>query len=180
MNSDPFLVAIGLLAWAGLLVATAGYANWRMRIPASGGVQYSLAFKVIWVMVGFGFWGIACFYRPDVALVWNLIATAFIPYMFGTWAVALAAERRRAKRLGLPEPGTDGTGSIGQTVVYWAIGLLFGLAALVLTAFGVANQLAGNSYAMRVLGLGGAAWFVAIWIGLLGLSSLRRYRRLNR
>lgn len=70
-------------------------------------------------------------------------------------------------RLGLPEPGTGGTISFAESAVFLAIALLFAAAALALTVYGVANELGGNQReGGAALGLGAAAWFIAIFMGL--------------
>ena len=182
MNSDPFLIAIGLTVWTGLLYAAVGYVSWRMRFPTTRpGVHASKATKVIGVLIGFSIWGTIAFYAPGHALVFDLIMSGFIPYVLVAFGVALTVERRRAKRLGLPEPGTDGTVSVAQSVVFLAIAAPFAVAALFLTVYGVANEFEGNSKeGLAGLGLGACAWFIAIWMTLFGLPmllKLRRYRR---
>ena len=60
-------------------------------------------------------------------------------YGLGAYVIALTYERRLAMRLGLPEPGTDGTTSFADSAVCLAIAVPFAVAALALTVYGVAN-----------------------------------------
>jgi hypothetical protein len=90
-------------------------------------------------------------------------------YGVGVYVVALTVERRRAKRLGLPEPGTDGSVSFAETAVFLAIALPFAVAGLVLMVYGIANEVGGNrGEGLAALGLGGTALFLAIVMGLFG------------
>ena len=181
MNSDPFLIAIGLTIWTGVFVAAAIYVSWRLRIPTTRpGADAPIALKVIGAFIGFAIWAIIAFYAPGHALVFNLIASVLIPYGLVAFAVALTVERRRAKRLGLAEPGTDGTVSVAQSVVFLAIAAPFAVAALFLTVYGVANEFGGNSKeGLAGLGLGACAWFMAIWMTLFGLPMLLKLRRFS-
>jgi len=179
MNSDRLLMAIGLTVWPGLLIAAVGYVSWRMRIPTTRpGVPASKATRAIGALVGVAIWGSIAYYAPGHAFVWDLIASVLIPYVLLAFAVALTVERRRAKRLGLPEPGTDGTVSVAQSVVFLAIAAPFAAAALFLTVYGVANEVGGNSKdGLAGLGLGAFAWFMAILMTLFSLPMLVRLRR---
>jgi hypothetical protein len=104
---------------------------------------------------------------PTVAWVANVFASVVVIYVLAAYVVALTFERRRAMRLGLPEPGTGGTISFAESAVFFAIALLFAAAALSLTVYGIANEFGGNQReGGAALGLGAAAWFIAIFMGL--------------
>ena len=102
-----------------------------------------------------------------VAWVCTLFASGLVIYALGTYVIALTAERRRATRLGLPEPGTAGTTSFAESAVFVAIALPFAVAALVLTIYGIAYEIGGNrGEGGAALALGAMAWFLAIVMGL--------------
>lgn len=81
-------------------------------------------------------------------------------------------------RLGLPEPGTGGTTSFAENAVFLAIAVPFAVAALVLIVYGIANELGGNrGEGIAALGLGAAALFMAIFMGLFASPLLLARRR---
>jgi hypothetical protein len=95
------------------------------------------------------------------------------------YVIALEVERRRAARLGEPEPGTAGTVSFAEFAVFLAIALPFAVGALALTVYGIANEIGGNrGEGTAGLGLGAAAWFIALFMGLFASPLLvARWRR---
>jgi hypothetical protein len=87
----------------------------------------------------------------------------------GVNVVALNFERRRATRLELPEPGTEGTRSFAEFAVFLAIAVPFALTALALTVYGIANEIGGNrGEGDAGLALGACAGFLAFVMGLFG------------
>jgi hypothetical protein len=186
MNPGSTLTAIGLAAWLGVIVAAAIYIPRRMRFPPSMFAPEKavpLASQVIGGLVGVGLFGYYAFTNPGVALAGDLVVSATVLYVLIVYAVALMVERRRAKQVGLPEPGTSGTSSSAECVVLLAFAVLLALAATLLTIYGIDNQLGGNGgEGVAGLILGAMAWVIAIVLGLFGLLALRvvRYRRLSR
>jgi len=122
---------------------------------------------------------VAAYLVPTVAWVAAIFGSGVVIYGVGVYVVALTVERRRAERLGLPEPGTGGTTSVAESIVFLAIAAPFGLAALGLTVYGVANLFGGHQgEGGAALGLGGMAWFMTIATGLFaGPALLARWRR---
>jgi hypothetical protein len=110
---------------------------------------------------------VTAFFVPTVAWVVDVFTSGLVIYGLGVYVVALTVERRRAMRLGLPEPGTAGTTSFAENVVFLAIAVLFAVAAVVFAVLGTANELGGNrGEGGAALGLGAAALFIAIVMGL--------------
>jgi hypothetical protein len=151
-----------------------------MRFPKSMFISNPappLATRVIGALVGLGLFVYYAFSAPSVALAGDVIASAIIPYVLVAYAVALTIERRRAKRLGLPEPGTSGTMSGAEGVVLLAVAVLFGAAAALFTIYGITNQLGGNrGEGVAGLVLGAIAWVIALVTGLFGQLSVRVVR----
>ena len=164
MDVGRLLIAGGLTVWFAGLVAAAAYLRRRMRFPKSrfagdsagaGGAYAVIPGLLLFAATAFSF--------PTVAWVFTLFASGLVIYVLGAYAVALTVERGRAIRLGLPEPGTAGSTSFAESAVFLAVALPFALAALILTIYGVANELGANrAEGVAALGLGAAAWFIAI------------------
>lgn len=173
MNPGRVLIAGGLAIWIGVLVAAAGYVRWKMRFPKSLLTSVGdtpVGAQVIAGVVGLGIYAAYSFSNPNVALVANVFVSGLVLYVLAAYVIALTVERRRAKRLGLPEPGTGGTVSIAESAVFLAIALPFAVAALLMTVDGIANEVGGNGReGLAALGLGAMAWFIAIVMGLFGL-----------
>jgi hypothetical protein len=169
-----------LTVWLGGLVAAAAYVRRRMRFPKSmyAGLLGSPPgwFGVISALLIFAG---TSFFVPTVVWAANWFASGLVIYVLGAYVVALTVERRRAMRLGLPEPGTGGTTSFAECAVFLAIALPFAVGALGLTVYGVANELGGNrGEGLAGLGLGAMAWFMAIVMGLFASPLLLlRWRR---
>jgi hypothetical protein len=168
------LIAVGLTAWLGGLVAATAYISRRMRFPKS---MYQFMYQgdplrsSVWFrsIAGSLIFAITAYQVPMVAWVATLFGSGLVIYVVGVYVVALTVERRRAKRLGLPEPGTDGSVSFAETAVFLAIALPFAVAGLVLMVYGIANELGGNrGEGFAALGFGGMALFLAIVMGLFG------------
>jgi hypothetical protein len=182
MDASRFLIAGGLTVWLGGLVAAAGYVGWRMRFPRSlfrsGYESMPVAGRVLSGLVGLAIFAGTAFTYPTVAWVFTVFASGLVIYVLAAYAVALTVERRRARRLGLPEPGTDATVSFAESAVFLAIALPFAVAALVLTVYGTANEFGGNGgEGGAALGLGAVAWFLAIVMGLYASPLLLVRRR---
>jgi hypothetical protein len=182
MNPGRVLVASGLTIWLGLLVALVAFVRWKMRFPKSLFTSVAatpMATRVITGLVGLGFFASYAVANPSVALVADLFASGLIPYVLAAYAVALTVERRRAKRLGLPEPGTEGTISFAESAACLAIAVPFAVAALLFTAYGIVNELGGNgSEGLAGLGLAAITWFMAIAMSRLASPLLlARWRR---
>jgi hypothetical protein len=170
LDASRFLVAGGLTLWLGGLAAAVTYTRRRMRFPKSmygkmlgpapgwsGGIGLLISFAVAAVFV------------PTVAWFAILFASALAVYVMGAYVIALGVERRRAARLGLPEPGAAGTISLAESAVFLAIAVPITVAALALTVYGIVNEFSGNrSEGGAGLGLGAGAWFIALFMGLFG------------
>jgi hypothetical protein len=177
------LAAIGLTVWLGGLVVAVAYIRRRMRFPKS---MYQFMYQSdpvrslgwytrIPALLAFA---VAGYLVPTVAWVAAMFGSGVAIYGVGVYVVALTVERRRAKRLGLPEPGTDGSTSFAESAVFLAIALPFAVAALALIVYGIANELGGNrSEGGAALGLGVAGLFIAIFMGLFGSPLLLIRRR---
>jgi hypothetical protein len=123
-------------------------------------------------------YAVAAYVVPTVAWVAAIFGSGVVIYGVGVYVVALMVERRRAKRLGFPEPGTDGTSSFAESAVFLAFALSFAVAALASAVYGIANELAGNrGEGGAALGLGAAALFIAIVMGLFASPLLLIRRR---
>jgi hypothetical protein len=177
------LTAAGLTVWLGGLVAAVAYTRRRMRFPKSmyqfmnqgDPLRSSGWFTSISGLLTFA---VTAYFVPTVAWVAAIFGSGVVIYGVGVYVVALTFERRRAKRLGLPEPGTDGSSSFAESAVFLAIALLFAVAALVLIVYGIANELGGNrGEGGAALGLGAAALFIAIVMGLFASPLLLIRRR---
>ena len=173
MDVPRILTAAGLTVWLGGLFAAAAYVRLRMRFPKSMYVRSrfpSGRSALIWGLLAFA---VTAYEDPTVAWVAAVFGSGLVIYVLAAFVVALTVERRRATRLGLPEPGTGGTTSFAETAVFLAIALPFAAAALVLTVYGIANELGGNrGEGGAALGLGAAAWFIAIFMGLFAIPLL--------
>jgi hypothetical protein len=112
---------------------------------------------------------VGAFYIPAVVWPITVFASGLVIYAMGIYVIALTAERRQAMRRGLPEPGTAGTMSFAEFTVFLSIALIFGIAALALTVYGIVNEVGGNrGEGGAGLGLGASAWFIAVFMGLFG------------
>jgi hypothetical protein len=112
---------------------------------------------------------VAAFFVPTAAWFAMLFASALAVYVMAAYVIALGVERKRAARQGLPEPGTAGTMSFAESAVFLAIAVPVAVAALVLTVYGIVNEIGGNrSEGGAGLGLGVGAWFFAVFMGLFG------------
>jgi hypothetical protein len=121
---------------------------------------------------------IAAFFVPTVVWGVNWFASGLVIYVLGAYVVALTVERRRAMRLGLPEPGTSGTPSFAESAVFLAIAVPFAVAALVLIVYGIANEVGGSrGEGGAALGLGAGALFIALFMGLFASPLLLARRR---
>jgi hypothetical protein len=130
------------------------------------------------VISGLLIFAVTAFFLPTLAWVVAWFASGLVIYVLAAYVVALTVERRRAMRLGLPEPGTDGTTSFAENAVFLAIALPFAVAGLVLIVYGIANELGGNrGEGVAGLGLGAAALFMAIFMGLFASPLLLIRRR---
>ncbi len=183
VNAARVLTAGGLTVWLGGLVAAAAYISRRMRFPKSmyqfmyqgDPLRSSGWFRTI---AGSLVFAVTAYQVPTVAWVATIFGSGMVIYTVGVYVVALTVERRRAQRLGLPEPGTDGSTSFAETAVFFAIALPFAVAGLVLMVYGIANELGGNrGEGLAALGLGAVASFLAIGMGLFGSPLLLARRR---
>lgn len=174
MNPSQVLTAVGLTVWFGVLVAAAVFVSLRMRFPKSLFARDApLATRLMGSLVGLILYGYYSFTSPNVVMVFDIFLSGLIPYVLGAYAISLTVERRRARRLGLPEPGTGGTLSMAEGPVFLAIALPFAAVAVFLTVYGIANEISGNSgEGIAGLGLGAAAWFIAIFMGGWGFGVL--------
>jgi hypothetical protein len=177
------LTAVGLTVWLGGLVAAAAYISRRIRFPKS---MYQFMYQEdplrssVWFrsIAGSLIFAITAYQVPTVAWAATLFGSGVVIYGVGVYVVALTVERRRAERLGLPEPGTDGSLSYAETAVFLAIALPFAVAGLVLIVYGIANELGGNrGEGLAALGLGAIALFLAMGMGLFGSPLLLARRR---
>jgi hypothetical protein len=168
-----------LTVWLGGLVAAAAYFRRRMRFPKSMYARSRLPSGGSAPILGLLIFALTAYFAPTVAWAVTIFGSGVVIYGLGAYVIALTVERRRAMRLGLPEPGTDGTISFAESAVFLAIAVPFAIGALGLTAYGVANELGGNrGEGLAGLGLGAMAWFIAIVMGLFAspllLLRLRR------
>ncbi len=173
------LTAGGLTVWLGGLVAAAAYVRRRMRFPKSMYVRTRFPSGRSAPISGLLIFAVTAYFVPSVAWAATIFGSGVVIYGLGAYVVALTIERRRAMRLGLPEPGTDGTISFAECAVFLAIALPLAVGALGLTVYGVANELGGNrGEGLAGLGLGAMAWFIAIVMGLFASPLLLlRWRR---
>ena len=144
-DASRLLVAGGLTIWLGALLGAITYVSRRMRFPKSMYAR-NLAGPSRWVgsIAGFVLFAATAFSAPTVAWVFTLFTTGFVIYGTGAYVMALRVERRRATRLGAPEPGTAGTISFAENAVFLAIAVPCALTALALTVYGIANEIGGN------------------------------------
>jgi hypothetical protein len=179
MDVPRVLTAGGLAVWLGVLVAAAAYVRRRMRFPKS-------MYAGLWgrspgwsgAISGLLTFAIAAFFVPTVAWVVAWFTSGLVIYVLGAYVLVLTVERRRAMRLGLPEPGTGGTSSFAENSVFLAIAVVFAVTALVLIVYGIANELGGNrGEGGAALGLGAAALFMGIVMGLFASPLLLARRR---
>lgn len=174
MDAARILTAGGLTVWLGGLVAGMAFVRRRMRFPKS---MYRFTYQTDpWRSLGWYtrvpallIFAVIAYQVPTVAWVAAVFGSGVVIYGVGVYVVALTVERRLANRLGLPEPGTDGSSSFAESAVFLAFALLFAVAALVLIVYGIANELGGNrEEGLAALGVGGMAAFLAIVMGLFG------------
>jgi hypothetical protein len=179
MDVPRFLTAAGLTVWLGVLVAAATSVRLRMRFPKS-------MYAGLWrrppgwtgTISGLVTFAVTAFFVPTAAWGFNWVASGLVIYGLGAYVVALTVERRRATRLGLPEPGTGGTTSFAESAVFLAIAALFAVTALMTIVYGIANEVGGNrGEGGAALGLGAAALFIAIFMGLFASPLLLARRR---
>lgn len=173
------LTAAGLTVWLGGLVAAVAYARRGMRSPKSiYGAMLGPAPGWFGVTGGVISFAMAAFFVPTVAWFAILFATVVVVYAMGAYVLALYAERRGAARLGQPEPGTAGTPSYAESVVFLAVAVPFAVGALALTVYGIANEAGGNrGEGVAGLALAAGAWFIAIVMGLFASPLLLVRRR---
>jgi hypothetical protein len=183
VDASRVLTAGALTVWIGALVVAVAYIRRRMRFPKS---MYQFMYQAdplrslgwytrIPALLTFA---VAAYLVPTVTGVATMFGSGLVIYGLGVYVVALRVERRRAKRLGLPEPGIDGSTSFAESAVFLAIALLFAVAALGLIVYGIANELGGNrGEGLAAFGFGGMASFLAIVMGLFGspLLLIRRH-----
>jgi FtsH-binding integral membrane protein len=179
---DPtrILVAGGLTLWLGGLVVAVAYTRRRMHFPQS--VYPRLQSPPSWpaVVAGLLVFALTAYSVPTVAWVGTVFASCMVIYAMSVYVIVLRAERHRAARLGLPEPGTGGTTSFAESAVSLAISVLFAVAALALTVYGVANEIGGHrGEGGAALIFGAIALFITIVMGLFAspLLLLRLRRR---
>jgi hypothetical protein len=183
MDAARVLTAGALTVWLGGLLAATTYISRSMRFPKSmyqfmyqgNPLRSSAWFRSI---SGFLMFGVAAYLVPTVAWVATIFGSGVVTYGLGVYVIALTVERRQAKQLGLPEPGTDGSTSFAESAVFSAFALLFAVAALALAVYGIANEVAGNrGEGGAALGFGAAALFIAIVMGLFASPLLLIRRR---
>lgn len=178
MDTGRLVAAVGLTVWIGGLAGGVLYVSRRMRFPKSvyaGNNPSSPGW--FGVVVGSTMIGVAAYSVPNVVWVCAVFASGIVIYALVPYLVALRFERRRALRLGLPEPGTAGTKSVAEFVAALALALLCAAAALALTVYGIANELSGNpGEGGAGLAFGAGAWFLALVMGLFS-SPLFLWRR---
>jgi hypothetical protein len=141
-----------------------------MRFPKSNYARYAVG-SPGWTgaIGGLLSFAVGAFYIPAVVWPITVFASGLVIYAMGIYVIALTAERRQAMRRGLPEPGTAGTMSFAEFTVFLSIALIFGIAALALTVYGIVNEVGGNrGEGGAGLGLGASAWFIAVFMGLFG------------
>lgn len=180
LDASRLLPAVGLTIWLGALLAAITYLSRRMRFPKA---MYARGFSgsTTWLRATAGLilFAAAAVSTPTVAWVFTLFTTGLVVYGIGAYVIALTVERRRATRLGAPEPGTAGTISFAENAVFLAIAVPCAVTALALTVYGIANEIGGNrGEGAAGLGLGAAAWFITFFMAL-GASPLLllRWRR---
>ena|ERR1700687_3934909 len=183
MDVARILTAGALTLWLGGLVAVVAYVRRRMRFPKS---MYQFMYQSDplrssgWFTSSFGLltFAVIAYLVPTVAWVAVVFGSGVVIYGLGVYVVALTVERRRAKGLDLPEPGTDGTVSYAESAVFLAFALLLVGAALALAVYGIANELGGNrGEGGAALGFGAGALFIAIVMGLFASPLLLVRRR---
>jgi hypothetical protein len=178
VGAPRILTAGGLTVWLGGLVAVAAYVRWRMRFPKSMYTRTRFPSGRSAPILGLLIFAVTAYLVPTVAWAATTFGSGLVIYVLGAYVVALTVERRRAMRLGLPEPGTNGIVSFAECAVFLAIALPFAVGALGLTVYGIANELGGNrGVGLAALGLGGMAWFIAIVMGLFASPLLLVRRR---
>ena len=165
------LVAVGLTIWLGGVASAATYVRRRARFPKSmyAGILGNPARSSAWFVVipGLITFGFAAYTVPDVAWGIALLASGLVTYGLAVYVVALSVERRRAIRLGLPEPGTAGTVSLAEFAAFLAFALAFAAAALGLTVDGIAHEFGGNrGDGVAELGVAAGAWLITFFMGL--------------
>jgi hypothetical protein len=172
------LTAGGLTVWLGGLVAAATYVRRRMRFPKSMYTRTRFPSGRSAPILGLLVFAVTAYGVPTVAWVATIFGSGIVIYVLGAYVVALSLERRRAIRLGLPEPGTGGTPSVAEFAVFLAIAVPFAVAALVLIVYGIANEVGGNrGEGGAALGLGAGALFIAFFMGLFASPLLLARRR---
>ena len=170
LDASRLLLAVGLSIWLGALVAAVTYLGRRMHFPRSNYYRAELG-SPPWLgaIGGLVVFAVTAYSAPMVAWVITLFTTGLVIFAMGVYVVALNFERRRAMRLELPEPGTEGTRSFAEFAVFLAIAVPFALTALALTVYGIANEIGGNrGEGTAGLGLGAFAWFIAFFMVLFG------------
>jgi hypothetical protein len=180
LDAGRLLFAVGLTIWLGALVAAIAYVSRRMRFPKSMYARDSAAsFTWYGAIAALLVFAATAFTVPALAWVVTLFTTGLVIYVMAAYVIALTVERRRAVRLGVPEPGTAGTISFAEFAVFLAIAVAFAVAALALTVYGIANEVDGNrAEGVAGLGLGAAAWFMTLVMGLFASPLLlSRWRR---
>jgi hypothetical protein len=170
LDLSRLLLAVGLSIWLGALAASGIYLSRRMHFPRSNYAKAG-AGSSPWLgaIAGSLVFAWTAYSAPMVAWVFTLFTTGLVIFAMGVNVVALNFERRRATRLELPEPGTEGTRSFAEFAVFLAIAVPFALTALALTVYGIANEIGGNrGEGGAGLALGACAGFIAFVMGLFG------------
>jgi len=164
LDLSRLVLAVGLSIWLGALVASVGYLGRRMHFPRSNYARAGpAASPVVGAIGGLVVFAVTAYSAPMVAWVITLFTTGLVIFAMGVYVPALNYERRRATRLELPEPGTEGTRSFAEFAVFLAVAVPFGITALALTVYGIANEIGGNrGEGTAGLGLGAFAWFLTL------------------
>lgn len=179
LDPSRLQIAVGLTVWLAALVAAIAYLSRWMRFPKSMHARgFSGLVRSVRAIAGLVLFAGTAYSVPMVAWVVTLFMTGFVIYGLGAYVIALTVERRRATRLGVPEPGTEGTISFAENAAFLAIAVPCALIALALTVYGIANEIGGNrGEGVAGLGLGAFAWFITLFMGLFASPLLLRWRR---
>jgi hypothetical protein len=182
VDASRLFAAVGLTVWIGGLVGAVLLVSRRMRFPKSmyAGVAGP---PPGWIGVISGLIAFAgtSYAFPNVVWWFNVVATGLVTYMLAVYVLALTVERRRAARLGLPEPGTEGTISLAELVVFMAVAVPCAVGALALAVYGVVNVLGGHrDEGGAALGIGALALVMALFMGIFGSPLLIMLREATR
>jgi hypothetical protein len=180
LGASRLLPAVGLTIWLGALLTATTYVSRRMRFPKAMYARgFSGSVTTLRTIAGLILFAVAAVSAPTVALVFTMFATGLVAYGMGAYLIALKVERRRATRLGAPEPGTAGIFSVAESAVFLAMAVPCAVTALALTVYGIASELGGNrGEGAAGLGLGAAAWLMTFFMALFASPLLLlRWRR---